>query len=37
MMTTPSSISATSAILRKRVRPGITGTGTQIEKPGKLT
>ena len=26
---------ATSAIVRKRVRPRITGTGTQIEKPGK--
>ena len=39
MMTTPSSTSATSAIVRKRVRPRITGTatGTQIEKPGKVT
>ena len=26
-----------SAIVRKRVRPRITGTGTQIEKPGKVT
>ena len=37
MMTTPSSTSATSAIVRKRVRPRITGTGTQIEKPCKVT
>ena len=29
--------SATSAIVRKHVRPRITGTGTQIEKPGKVT
>ena len=35
MMTTPSLTSATSAIVRKRVGPRITGTGTQIENPGK--
>ena len=33
MMTTLSSTSATSAIVRKRIRPRITGTG----KPGKVT
>ena len=37
MMTAPSSTSATSAIVRKRERPRITDTGTQIEKPGKVT
>ena len=37
MMTTPSSTSETSAIVRKRVRTRITGTGTQIEKRGKET
>ena len=37
MMTKPSSSSVTSAIVRNRVRPQITGTGTQIEKPGKVT
>ena len=36
MMTTPSSTWATSAIVTKRVRPQITGTGTQMEKPGKV-
>ena len=30
-------VSATSAIVGKRVRPRITGTGTQIEKPGEVT
>ena len=37
MVTSPSSTSATSAIVRKRVRHRITGTRTQIEKPGKVT
>ena len=37
MMTTPSSTTVTSATVRKRVRPRITGKGTQIEKPGKVT
>ena len=37
MMTTPSSTSATSAIVRKRVGPQTTGTGSQIEKSGKVT
>ena len=37
MMTMPPSTSATSAIVRKRVRPRITGTGIQIEKRGKVT
>ena len=37
VMNTPSSASATLAIVRKRVRPRITGTDTQIEKLGKVT
>ena len=37
MMTSLSSALATSAIVRKFVRPRIAGTHTQIEKPGKVT
>ena len=37
MMTSLSSALATSAIVRKCVRPRIAGTRTQIEKPGKVT
>ena len=37
MMTTPFSTSATLAIVRKQVTPRIPGTGTLIEKRGKVT